>query len=179
MDPDELGHVVRTFLSERQTMALATCGPEGLWVAAVYFASDVRADGLRLYFLSSPNSRHGRNLAAGACVAADIHQDEHDWRSIRGVQLEGVGEIMGGRREQLGAWRVYLAKFPFVRELFGGAAGALRAKLKRTQMYCVRVGRLFYLDNRLGFGERRAIPLTALSERTDPDLAPAALEEQA
>jgi uncharacterized protein len=149
----ELRRLARGFLAERYTLALATDGPEGLWVASLYFAGDLA----ELYFLSSPSSRHGRNLAANPRVAAAINEDEHDWRAIRGIQLEGACRPAHTPREYLRAWRAYLTKFPFVRQLLRrdrlGAAD-LAGKLVRTQMYCLRTDRLFYLDNRRGFGRR-------------------------
>lgn len=123
-------------------MALATHGAEGLWVASVYFAADLAGDVPRLFFLSAPHSRHGLNLATSAQVAATINEDEHDWGAIQGIQLEGQCEPVRTPREYLRAWRVYLAKFPFVRELLRrdrrGEAGMV-GKLLRTQMYCLRV----------------------------------------
>jgi uncharacterized protein YhbP (UPF0306 family) len=99
---------VERFLAERASMALATQGPEGLWVASVYFAGALDA----LYFLSSPASRHGRNLSANSRIAAAINEDEHEWRLIRGVQLEGTCELADSPAEWLRGWRAYLAKFP-------------------------------------------------------------------
>ncbi len=142
-------------------MALGTQGPEGPWVAAVYFAADVAEGRARLYFLSSPTSRHGRNLAANPAVAAAINEDEHDWRAIRGIQLEGVCEPVAAPLEALRAWRAYFGKYPFVRQVLRGAkvaGGEMAAKLLRTRLYQVRVRRLFYLDNRLGFGDREEVP---------------------
>lgn len=155
----ELRQLARAYLSERYVMALATHGPEGLWVASVYFAPDLAAEPPRLYFLSSPRSRHGRNLAESPEIAAAINEDEHDWQAIRGIQLEGRCQPVTTPREYLRAWRAYLAKFPFVRELFRSARldSGMAAKLLRTQMYRVEVARLFYLDNRRGFGNRREV----------------------
>jgi uncharacterized protein YhbP (UPF0306 family) len=149
----ELRRLARGFLAERYTLALATDGPEGLWVASVYFAGDLAES----YFLSSASSRHGRNLAANPRVAAAINEDEHDWRAIRGIQLEGECRPARTPGEYLRAWRAYLTKFPFVRELLRreqAGAAELAGKLVRTQMYCLRTSRLFYLDNRQGFGHR-------------------------
>jgi uncharacterized protein YhbP (UPF0306 family) len=160
--PDELRRLARGLLAERYVLALATNGPEGLWVASVYFAGDLA----ELYFLSSPNSRHGRNLAANRIVAAAINEDEHDWRAIRGIQLEGECQPVRAPADYLRAWRAYLTKFPFVRELFRRdrrGEGSMAGKLLRTQMYRLQVQRLFYLDNRRGFGQR--VEVSDLRER--------------
>jgi uncharacterized protein len=156
MAPIDLRQHVGQYLEDRYTMALATHGTEGLWVAAVYYAGGL--DGL--YFLSSPGSRHGRNLHASPRVAATINEDEHDWRAIRGVQLEGMCQLADSPAVWLRGWRAYLAKFPVARDLFRGRAGAgVVSKVRNTRLYLVRPERVFYLDNRLGFGDRREIPL--------------------
>ena len=61
----------------------ATRGPEGPWAAAVFYANT----GFALYFLSSPTSRHGRNIGGNAKAAATIQEDYSDWREIKGIQL--------------------------------------------------------------------------------------------
>ena len=135
-------------------MALATQGPDGLWVASVYFAGGLGA----LYFLSSPDSRHGRNLSANSRIAAAINEDEHDWRLIRGVQLDGTCALADSAAIWLRGWRAYLAKFPVARELFRGRAGrGIVSKVQHTRLYVVRPWRVYYLDNRLGFGKRQEV----------------------
>jgi uncharacterized protein len=154
---DDPGDLARACLAEHYVLALGTCGPEGPWVASVYFATDLRGDRLHLYFLSSPSSRHGQNLQSNPAAAGAINADEHDWHLIRGVQLEGFCQRVDGMREALRGWRVYLTRFPMVRGLFRGVptdAPRLAGKLGRTRMYWFRVERAFYLDNRRGFGER-------------------------
>ncbi len=157
---EEVWRLAAEFLTERYVMAVGTAGPEGPWVASVYFAGTIEEAPLRLYFLSAGHSRHGQNVAANPRVAASINEDEHDWRAIRGIQLEGTCEVVRTAREGLRAWRTYLGKFAMVRQMLRQARtnpGGMGEKLLRTQMYCLRVERLFYLDNRQGFGDRREV----------------------
>ena len=159
---DELQPTALAYLSERYVMALATDGPEGLWVASVYFAGGLTGNEVRLYFLSSPGSRHSRNLAENPRVAAAINEDQHDWQAIRGLQLEGECHAVTSFGEYLRGWRAYCTKFPFVRDLFRRTKAAkleegMAGKLLRTQMYCLRVSQMYYLDNRRGFGQRRQV----------------------
>src|ERR671930_2620721 len=82
---DALRSQVLDYLEHHQVMTLATVGPEGPWAAAVFYVHR----GLTLYFLSSPGSRHGRNLSADPRAAATIQEDYRDWPDIKGIQLEG------------------------------------------------------------------------------------------
>ena len=74
-------------------MTLATCAGDAPWAATVFFASD----DLQLYFFSSPDSRHCQNLALNPKVAVTIQEDYHDWRKIKGIQLEGQVALVDGR----------------------------------------------------------------------------------
>jgi len=137
-------------------MSLATAGPEGLWAADVFFA----ADGLRgLYFLSSPSSRHSRDLLNSATVAATVHPEPGaDWRAIRGLQIQGDASVVEADGLEH-ARSIYLAKFPFVASLLKPDS-EIAAKTSGTRFFQVRVRRLYLVDNSLGFGTRLEIDLT-------------------
>ena len=110
----EVESTVRELLAAHSTLTLATCGPDGPWAAAVFFASD---DDLNLYFVSDPRTRHGRDLVARGRAAGAVHPDCDDWGNIRGVQLEGSVCVLDGDARDA-ALRCYLAKFPRIRSLY-------------------------------------------------------------
>jgi uncharacterized protein YhbP (UPF0306 family) len=139
-------HVV-DYLAARNVMTLATLGPEGPWAAAVFYAGE----GSSLVFLSSPASRHCRNLALDARCAATIQEDCADWAGIKGIQLEGrVLELQGEEREH--AQRLYAAKFPVA--VPADAPPAVREALARVRWYRLLAERLRFIDNSRGFGHR-------------------------
>lgn len=136
------------FLRGHHVMTLATQGEQGPWAAALFYACD--GDGL--VFLSTPASRHARDLARDPRCAATIQGQEQDWRGIRGIQLEGAVEpLAGAGREQ--ARRLYAERFAFVRP--EQAPAAILEALARVQWYRLRVARLFFIDNSRGFGRRQ------------------------
>lgn len=132
-------------------MTLATHGPAGPWAAAVFYVNE----GLRLYFLSSPSSRHGRDLSADPRVAATIQEDYRDWPEIKGVQLEGrvapVAEAELGRIRSL-----YAAKFPVVANV-SEAPPELAAALASVSWYALTPEALHFVDNSAGFGRRKRL----------------------
>jgi hypothetical protein len=139
--------VTADYLSQHHVMTLATHGPEGPWAAALFYARD----GDSLVFLSSPASRHCRDLALQPRCAATIQSEASDWRSIRGIQLEGsVDELEGGERSR--AQQLYAERFPFIRP--GAAPAAIVSALARVRWYRLRISRLFFIDNSRGFGQR-------------------------
>src|SRR5512138_21503 len=105
------------YLAAHNVMTLAT---RSVWAAAVFYASD----GFTLYFVSSPSSRHARDLAEDPRVAAAIHEDYRDWRAIQGIQLAGTAERLEGA-EREAALACYRGKFGFLATLTGAVLEAL------------------------------------------------------
>jgi uncharacterized protein YhbP (UPF0306 family) len=128
-----------------RVMTLATHGPGGPWAAAVFYAND----GFALYFLSSPLSRHGRNLAAQAEVAATVQEDYADWREIKGIQLEGTVRELSGA-EEISARKLYGQKFPVVAKT-ASAPVAIDAALARVRWYRLAATRAYFVDNSASF----------------------------
>jgi uncharacterized protein YhbP (UPF0306 family) len=136
------------FLERHHVMTLATQGSEGPWAAALFYASD----GDDLIFLSSPSSRHCRNLALQPRCAATIQSDADDWRVIQGIQIEGEVSELPAEELALGQQR-YAERFPFVRP--GVAPAAIVTALARVHWYRLRIARLYFIDNERGFGQRQ------------------------
>jgi hypothetical protein len=79
---------VRALVETETTLVLATTADDGSPNAApLFYYPDAE---LNLYWLSSPESRHSRNLAARPRVAVTVFPPVTDWREIRGVQMEGT-----------------------------------------------------------------------------------------
>jgi uncharacterized protein YhbP (UPF0306 family) len=148
--PAALRERVLAYLRAHHVATLATHGPDGPWAAAVFYASD----GFELCFLSSPSSRHCRNLASSARVAATVQEDYADWREIRGVQLEGTVTELAGADER-SARALYGEKFRFVR----GPVGVIAQALEKVRWYRLTPERLYFVDNSRGFGHRDEIAL--------------------
>lgn len=148
---DALGETVLAYLAAHNVMTLATAGAAGPWAAAVFYVND----GLRLYFLSSPRSRHCQDLAAGPRAAAAIHEDYRDWPAIRGVQLEGrVAPVADAELERVRA--LYAAKFPVVANI-GEAPPAVAAAFANVRWYALTPEALHFIDNSAGFGQRKRL----------------------
>lgn len=153
MNSSALRQTVLEYLHDHNVMTLATHGPQGLWAAAVYYVND----GFTLYFLSSPESRHSRNLAADPVVSATIQEDDGDWRNIKGIQLEGEASRAGGVEQSIAMTR-YGLKFPVVGNLAQAPAEIIDA-FRRVVWFKVVPSRLFFIDNSLGFGHRDEVRL--------------------
>lgn len=144
---------VLEYLRAHHVMTLATHGADGPWAAAVFYASD----GLTLYWLSAPSSRHSVNLARSSRAAATIQEDYADWPGIKGVQLEGIaGEISGAEEKR--ARTLYGEKFPVVGKL-SQAPASIIAAMAKVRWYRIVPARLYFIDNSVAFGHRDEIDL--------------------
>jgi len=154
--PDVLKQQVLDYLKSHNTMTLATCAGAMPWAATVFYASD----DLKLYFFSSPESRHCQNLAANSRVAVTIQEDYKDWRLIKGIQLEGKVILVDSVIEKAKAIAVYARKYPAVIKLFTDpTSGVYHKAFLKVKFYCVIPERLFYIDNAQGFGKRQEMPI--------------------
>jgi uncharacterized protein len=136
------------YLASHRVMTLATHGDEGPWAAAVFYANV----GFDLYFISSPGSRHIRNLAMASAAAATVQEDYADWRAIKGVQLEGAVEELAGE-DAVRAQALYGEKFPIVQHTPATPA-PIAAALDKVCWYRLAAKRAYYIDNAAGFGHR-------------------------
>lgn len=142
------------FIARHHVLTLATQGDGGPWAAALFYVRD----GDDLVFLSSPQSRHGRNLASDPRCGATIQPETAEWRAIQGIQIEGRARELSGD-PLVRAQQVYGQRFPFV--LPGVAPPSLLAALARVRWYGLRVAKLHFIDNERGFGSRETFEAQA------------------
>jgi uncharacterized protein YhbP (UPF0306 family) len=157
--PQALRLAVRELLEAHNTLTLATCGPDGPWAAAVFFASD---DDLNLYFVSDQRTRHGRDLVANGRAAGSLNPDCDDWKDIRGLQLEGAVSILDGAARDA-ALTGYLAKFPRVRSLYEQPRdedeARIAERLRKASLFRLKPNRIRLIDNERGFGFKAELRL--------------------
>lgn len=112
----ELKEVVLEYLSHHNTMTLATATDNIPWTASLFYAND----GFTLYFISNPNvCLHCQNIAANSRVAVTIDENYSlnsmdDWRKVKGIQMEGIAEVLVSEEEVSQSVEVYVRKYPFV-----------------------------------------------------------------
>lgn len=173
MKQPELAAAVKSLLKREPVLTLATVGSDGPWAADVYFAPD----GGRLVFWSSPSARHSLYLAADPRTAATIHPACRDWHDIHGIQMQGRTRVLLGSGDIERARTAYVGKFPFAVELLGDELSDPththaddRARVRSVHRvspvesavpWAFEPDRIEYLDNRLGFGSRFALDLSA------------------
>jgi hypothetical protein len=113
---EELRETALNYLKSHYTMTVATVRDNMPWAASVFYAND----GFTLYFISDPEvCWHSQNIAQNPHISATVDEDyplknPDDWRKVKGIQLEGIAEMLTSEEEIAKAVEVYVRKYPFV-----------------------------------------------------------------
>lgn len=137
-----LRHQIVQVLEAGQDLTLATLREDGFPQATtVSYASD----GLAIYFGCSGQSQKARNLARDQRVSLTIDLPYARWDDIRGVSLGGLAARLSDPDQILQVGRLFVAKFPALREGFDLGEQA-------TALFCITPLVISLLDYRKGFG---------------------------
>ena len=131
-------------LRAESTLSLATVDEMGMPnVAPLFYIADA---GLNLYWLSSANSGHSRNLRREAQVAVTVYPQTNDWKEILGVQMRGVAAAVTDRSLRKTLLAEYCQRFEL--------GGVLRLAIARSTLYRFAPRWFRLVDNSKGFGYR-------------------------
>tara|TARA_B100000315_G_scaffold235924_1_gene251221 strand:- start:175 stop:648 length:474 start_codon:yes stop_codon:yes gene_type:complete len=156
MSEPNLGQAVEAFLGAHNVLGLATRGDDGRpHAASLMYASD----GLIIYWVSDPASRHSRHLAADGRVAATIAPDYDDFKDIRGLQIEGAARRVEGAVESARALKLLAGKFGFFSQFLDGPQD-LAGKLLDSAVYRLDCRTIALIDNTVAFGHKEILRVT-------------------
>jgi predicted pyridoxine 5'-phosphate oxidase superfamily flavin-nucleotide-binding protein len=95
----ELADIARSVIDANRYMALGTADEAGHpWISPVWFASE---DYRNFHWVSSPDAKHSRNLAARPEVAIAIFDSSVPVGGAQAAYMKGVAkELMGAELEQ-------------------------------------------------------------------------------
>ncbi len=130
---------LQRLLDSEWTMVLAVAlASGGTHSAPLYF---VRGDGLALYWLSSPESLHSREIGRTGLASAAVFRRSARWTGLRGAQLRGAASRV---RKNSALIEKYKAKFRLGEEL--------DLVISRSRLYRLEPRWIRLIDNRRGFG---------------------------
>ncbi len=147
--------LLRQYLADHNVINLATTGDDGPWASAVFY---VYSAGL-FYFLSSPHTRHCRNLASDSRVAATIHDETEQWQDIKGVQLEGHATVVAADEVDT-VIALYTNRFPVTGP---DAPPEIARAIDKINWYQLKPTKLYFIDNAKGLGHRDEIDAVDLA----------------
>ena len=150
-----LADEIEAFLAEHNVISLATCDAEGLPHAAnLFFAND----GLTLYWVSDPETRHSRHLGAGAQIAATIAPDCRDYAEIKGLQIKGRCRPVDDAQARAHGMQCLLRRYEFLKQFQDGPA-ALQEQFDKAVLYRLDPETITLIDNTKGFGFKQTLNL--------------------
>lgn len=127
------------FIASQKAFTLATCAGGVPWCTTCYYAFD--PDGMRLIFMSSPDTRHIGEMVGNSRVAGSILPDRSAIGKVKGVQFTGTGVRCDALPEGNELRDIYLRRYPF-------------AKAMKGECYTVELRSVKMTDNTLGFGKK-------------------------
>ena len=80
---------IREYIKDVIHLSLATVKDGIPWVSELHFVYD---DALHLYFRSSANRRHSKEIAENSSVAGNIVKEHKNGEAVRGIYFEGNAE---------------------------------------------------------------------------------------
>jgi uncharacterized protein YhbP (UPF0306 family) len=96
----DLASVARDIIDSNAYMTLATADENGRpWASAVWYAAEGYA---HFYWVSSPEARHSRNLAARPEVGVVIFDSQAPVGTGQGVYMSAIAEELAGTELDLG-----------------------------------------------------------------------------
>ena len=159
MKDQQLAQKIISYLESCNTISLATAVGGVPHAASVFYVSI----GFNLYFLSNPKSRHGENLIQNPTVSGTINEDYSNWLQIKGIQLEGRVECIGGILKNVRIAKAYVKKFPNVADFLISPhklGKEIAQKVSNVKFYQIWPVKIYFLDNSLGFGHREELDIS-------------------
>ncbi len=158
MQNQRLEQKIIRYLETCNTISLATT-VRGVPHAASVFYVNI---GFNLYFLSNPDSRHGENLTKNPRVSGTVNEDYSNWLQIKGIQLEGRVECIGGILKHGRIVKAYIKKFPNVSDFLifpHNLSHEIARKVSKVKFYQIWPSKIYFLDNSIGFGHREELDI--------------------
>jgi len=159
MREHEVREAVLVYMRDHNTISLAT-EKGGIPHAATVFYVSIDFD---IYFLSSPSSRHGENITHNPRVSGTINEDYSNWLTIKGIQLEGTVENIGGILKNRDIAKEYIRKFPNVADFLLSPQKlgiSVARKVAKVKFYKLTPHKIYFINNELGFGHRDELDLS-------------------
>jgi uncharacterized protein YhbP (UPF0306 family) len=161
VNDDVVEQAIVALLDEHTVFTLATTHDAAPHAVSLMYARD----GLALVWVSDPETRHSRDLAANPRAAATVARQYEDFTSIRGLQMTGRARRLDGGDETAWALDLLTERYPFF-ERFRAGPAKLARHLEAAAAYRFDPETVTLVDNTRGFGFRAEITPKSISRRS-------------
>lgn len=149
---------VKAFLDAHTVMSLTLGGAHALSMAPhVVSLMYVADDWCRLYWVSSPDSIHSKQIGDGAPAAIAIADQFDDFTSIHGLQLSGTADPIADPLMRRRAKALMAERYAFLAET--GAGSEVGRRFAAAGIYRFDPSEIVLIDNRRTFGDKRVLHL--------------------
>ena len=95
----DLRKLIKEYIKKTRMIQIATSIGNQPWAFTVYFAHD---EDLNFYWISKPSTRHSQEIMKNPKIAGAIVYDQQPYpkKGVRGLQFEGIAELLSGEEEQ-------------------------------------------------------------------------------
>lgn len=101
---------IRDVIRSNYLLSMSTSDKEEPHINTAFYAFD---DGLNLYILTPPKTKHGKNLEENSSVAVDIHDSHQKFNDDKqGLQIFGTAEIVAEEDKIAEILELYTERFP-------------------------------------------------------------------
>lgn len=152
---DRWQHRAMELIDSQRTLVLSTSYQNRPWAAPVYYVYKTPA----FFFFSSPHSKHVEQALKNSVTSAALFSDADQWEHIEGIQMVGRINSVRKKLELLKVTTSYVYKFPMARNLLTGKEETGPDLSAKVRLYAFFPDRIFYMNNQIGFGERRELKL--------------------
>jgi len=144
MKNSDIEKVIREYIPQIIHMSIATVKENKPWVCEVHFSYD---DNLNLYFCSSIDTRHAREIMENPCVAGNIVTQHHKDQKVRCVDFEGQAEVLSSDVAEVSGYKAYV-------ERYGESEGLLNEIRKdgNVRFFKIKIENFYLFDS---YGEKR------------------------
>ena len=131
------------YLAEHSIINIATSGEDGPWASAAFYAHSGRL----FFFMTTPDSQHGRDSLVSGLMAATIHEDCAYWDEVKGVQMRGRVWAVEDASEQKQGLRTFFRKYEFASQFTQGRMPEeLKASLSEVRLFCFCPDVVYWID---------------------------------
>lgn len=108
MSHDEIEKIIRNYIPQIVHMSIATVKDNKPWVCEVHFSYD---DDLNIYFMSSTETRHAKELIANPAIAGNIVTQHYKDQKVRCVDFEGTAKPLDSAEAEATAYKAYVSRY--------------------------------------------------------------------
>lgn len=104
----DIKKLIRKYLETGRMMQVATAVDNQPWCCTVYFVADEK---FNLYWISTPDRRHSKEIENNTKVAAAIAIKHVPGKDVIGLQVEGDAELVKDTQEIKSTMRIYTDRY--------------------------------------------------------------------